>query len=277
MSIYQEFNSDWQRDWSKKFLSGKLDDKGDYTSRRIRFMNEKLEELKQSDPRKFSQYCSDFYSVQNTNKQKWGIINAAVLGVGIGLTAAALFGVATFTPLFVGALATVVVAKTFTFVKLRHYKLSTALIKILRGDTDRIRYFKFFKRAEKTSQAEGENKEEKETHYNSLTREELLKHKDYPMLLKTAQIPPALEEEYKEIYKNNTSVISFGPAPLSEEHKPNQHGSEQTSEESKAQKKDAWYKKYLPEPQTEETHVEKYSIPLYYPKVFSDKDPEIIK
>ena len=99
----------------------------------------------------------------------------------------ALIGAVAVTPVYLGALATVVVAKSVAFFKQRRYKLSYNLIKLLRGDSKNIKYFKFFTKG-------------KEKHWVSMERDEFLASDDYSKILKSSQIAPVVEDRFKEIY-----------------------------------------------------------------------------
>ncbi|MBR4270516.1 MAG: hypothetical protein IKQ31_02445 [Clostridia bacterium] len=259
MSVYRELNSIWQKEWSS--ISSRASGNGDYTTRKLEFFNAKLEELSVNDPSKFSQYCSDFFSVNNSKRKYWGVLDAAMLGVGVGIIVPAILGAIAITPVFLGAVATVAVAKAITHVKQKRYKIATRVIEILRANTNKIKFFRFFK------------KDKKDKHFYTFTRAEFLENEDYSKVLHKSQIPAAVEKHFREIGDN---LSSFPEWKESVDKKNTKKQAKNTSDDSESTKK-AWYNKYFPALSTNEQILDDESIPMYYPKVFSDAEPEMIK
>ncbi len=202
MSVYDDLNLQWQKDWLSE---SKTLNRGDsYINLKNQFMNDKLEDLKISDRAKFNQYCGDFASEQNSKRKIWGVANAGVLGVGVGLVVSAFLSGTLVTPLFLGAMAAVVVAKAITSFKNRRYKLSTSIINVLRGTKKEIDYVKFTR------------KSKEESYYHKMTREEFLASEDYPTLIKASQIPPAVAQYFKDTYYPEYEVIDVTPISVTE-------------------------------------------------------------
>jgi len=219
MSVYQERISQWQKEWNSVSKGSNLGK--DYLAQKIDFINTKLEALKESNPWEFSQFCDDFASVQQRKGKIWSVANAGVLGVGVGTAVSALLGAVALTPLFVGVLGAVIVAKAVTFCKNRRYKATNTLIKAWRGKDEKVKYFKFFR------------KDKSKGHFINTTRDEFLNSADYLDFKKRSQIPQAIEDNFIEKYELSRDVVPVGATNVE-------------TVKTKDEIKNEWYSKNLP-------------------------------
>ena len=217
MSVYRDLSKKWQHEWISSSKNLKLAKGERYSDVKAQFFNNKLEELEKTDPKNFSQYCYDFTSVQDSNRRKWGIVSAALIGIEVGLIVPAVLGAVATSPMWIGAVATTAVGYAVARFKHSRYKRAFSLVKLLRGDIPQIKYFKFFKQKD-------------EKHTKEMERDQFLASEDYPNMLKEAKIVPVMEKRFKEFYCYNP-VTALESTEQNEEYKPEFVKAEPLSEE----------------------------------------------
>jgi len=197
MSVYRDLNSAWEKEWLHVGRNVKSEKGKSYLDKKDEFLNSKLSDLERDNPGDFSQYCSDFVSVQDSKRKTWSIAAATTLALGAGLVGAAALGVMAITPVFLGAVATVAVAHVISVVKHRRYKMAFNLAKVLRGDKPQMKYFKLFR------------KDKEQKHFVTMDRNEFVNSEDYHKILKASKIPPAVEKRFDEIYGYSQDLPKF--------------------------------------------------------------------
>ncbi len=188
MSVFRDLNKEWQNEWIQGPSKVKGENGESYLDRKALFINSKLEELEKNEPSKFSQYCHDLISYNDSNRKKWSIVSAALLGVEVGLLVPAALGVIASTPLWIGAVATAAFGYAVVMFKHRRYKRAYNICKVLRGDKKEIGFFRLFTK----------NKDDK--HFVTMNRNDFVNSEEYPAMLKSSKIPPVIEKHFNQIY-----------------------------------------------------------------------------